>query len=51
MKLISMFGAMTLALLLAACGSSEAGGAAATPAVVEPNATATAKLVLDNVPD
>ena len=51
MKLTSMLGAIALALLLAACGSSEAGSPAATPVVVDSNATATAQLVLDDVPD
>lgn len=48
MNLTKMLGAMALALLLAACGSSEAGSASVA---VDPNATANAQLVLDTAPD
>lgn len=48
MNLTKMLGAMALALLLAACGSSESGAATVG---VDPNATASAQLVLDTAPD
>lgn len=51
MKLTTMLGAMALALMLAACGSSEAGAAGAAPDVADSNATASAQLVLDAAPD
>ena len=51
MNFTKILGAMMLAVLLAACGSSEAGAADTAPVVVDPNATANAQLVLDTAPD